>query len=314
MEVESGPARGRWGTAVALTLAVVFLAVFDAVPLVAVPLALLLMAAPAPQRWKWMLVGLVIWMVGMLLPTGEVGALGRTWALLLGAFFLAVTMTRRWGVFPRALTALAATLAAAVAWLLVTGQGESVDALLRQHFHTVSTMAVGDLAARAPESGFLRDLSAATDRMAVLQWTLFPAILALQSLAALALASWWFARLRGVADTTLGLRPLRQFRFNDQLVWLVVAGLALLLVPAGELATRIGWNVLLFMGSLYALRGAGVFVFLAGGAPSWFAIVFGALALLFLYPVVLTAAVLVGLGDTWLDVRGRAAAPPPTDA
>jgi hypothetical protein len=81
----------------------------------------------------------------------------------------------------------------------------------------------------------------------------------------------------------------------------------LVVLPLGELASRLGYNALLFMGALYALRGLGVFVFLSGGAPSFLTIVFVGLAVVFLYPLVLTAVLLVGVGDTWLDVRARAA-------
>lgn len=308
MEGEGEASRGRWSTAVALTIAVVFLSVFDAVPLVALPLAALMMALPVENRLKWIVGGLLLWMAAAVLPGGTLGTIGRGWALVLGGAFLFVTLTRpSWGVLPRALTAVAASLAAGALWIVVSGSWQEVDALVREHFQQVSTVAMGDLAARAPGSSWVQDLSAATERMAALQWTLFPALLALQSLAALALASWWLARLRYPRPWPGGLRPLREFRFNDQLVWLLVGGILLLAFPMGALATRAGYNVLLFMGSLYAVRGVGVFAFLIGGAPSWLAVVFGVLATIFLYPLVLTAVLLVGLGDTWLDVRRRAA-------
>ena len=73
----------------------------------------------------------------------------------------------------------------------------------------------------------------------------------------------------------------------------------------------VGLESVLLRQLLGDLDGLGVFVFLAGGAPSFLTVMFGALMAIFLYPLVLTAAVLVGLGDTWLDVRGRAAAAPP---
>jgi hypothetical protein len=315
VEEGSGVARGRWGTAIALTMAVVFLSVFDAVPLVALPLAVLLMALPAQDRWRWIAAGSLLWIVAVLLPGGTLATVGRGWSLLLASTFLFATMARpAWGVFPRAMAALGVTFGVGLLYLLVSGSATEIDWLVREHYQAVSSLAVGDLAARAPQSGWVQELSTATDRMATLQWRLFPAMLALQSLAALALASWWVARLKRAANGPLGLRPLREFRFSDQLVWLLVAGLMLLLIPGGELATRMGQNVLLFMGTLYALRGVGVFVFLVGRAPSWFAVVFGAFAAIFLYPLVLTAAVLVGLGDTWLDVRGRAALAPRPDA
>jgi hypothetical protein len=161
----------------------------------------------------------------------------------------------------------------------------------------------------AADSTWVTQLSTAAQEMATLQWTLFPALVALQSLAALALASWVVARLRRGEGSPFALRPLREFRFNDQLVWILIAGLVVVLLPLGAIATRAGWNALLFMAGLYALRGLGIFVFLAG-APSAFGVLFGAIALLFLYPLVVTTAVVVGLMDTWLDLRARASLPP----
>src|SRR5690606_6963082 len=140
----------------------------------------------------------------------------------------------------------------------------------------------------------------------LLQWEFFPALVALQSLAALALVCWTVARLRRDGGGPFALGPLREFRFNDQLVWVVVAGLVLVLLPLSAVATRLGWNALLFMAGLYALRGVGIFLFLTGGAPTLLAIVVGVVTLLFVYPLVLTTAVLVGLVDTWVDLRARA--------
>ena len=40
--------------------------------------------------------------------------------------------------------------------------------------------------------------------------------------------------------------------------------------------------------------------------------VFGVIALIFLYPVAFTAALLMGVGDTWLDVRRRVAQTDPS--
>jgi hypothetical protein len=68
---------------------------------------------------------------------------------------------------------------------------------------------------------------------------------------------------------------------------------------------RVGSNAVAFMGALYALRGAAVFVFVSGGF-SWFGYVMTALGLFLLTPVVLGAAMVIGIGDTWLDLRRRA--------
>lgn len=311
MEPAGGDAPPRWGTAIALSAAVLLLSVFDAVPLVLLPLALLLVARPAEQRWKWVGLGALLWALTVALPGGTLAALSRGWGLLLGGAFLLATLLRPgWGVMPRALGALALAGAASLLGLGATGAWPAVDGMVQKHVQTVSSLTLASLGTQAADSAWVEQLGASAERVATLQWTLFPAVLGLQSLAALALASWWIARIRRGADAPFRLRPLRDFRFNDQLVWVVVAGLVLLALPVGGAVDRVGFNALFFMGALYALRGVGVFAFFAAGAPPFFSIVFGLLVALFLYPLVLTAAVLVGLGDTWLDVRGRATLAP----
>lgn len=311
MEATRGSARGRWGTAVALSFAVLLLSALDAVPLVALPLAVLLVALPAERRWVNLALGTGVWALALLLPGGPLGWLSRGWGLLLGSAFLCVTLLRpREPVLTRALLALALTFGLGALGLAASGSAEAVDRMVLKHYQTVSSLTLGNLGARSPDSALMTQLGEAVQRVTTLQWTLFPAILGLQSLAALALASWWVARMRRQSGGPFALRPLREFRFNDQLIWLLIAGLVLIVLPVGALATRAGYNAVLFMTGLYALRGVGVFVFLAGGAPSLFGVVFGALAAIFLYPLILTAAVLVGLGDTWLDVRGRATLAP----
>ena len=65
----------------------------------------------------------------------------------------------------------------------------------------------------------------------------FPALLALESLAALALAWATYHRL---SRARLGapLRPLREFRFNDQLVWGLIVGLTIVLAADADVAAR----------------------------------------------------------------------------
>ncbi|MEX0907397.1 MAG: DUF2232 domain-containing protein, partial [Gemmatimonadota bacterium] len=126
----------------------------------------------------------------------------------------------------------------------------------------------------------------------------------LGSLCALAIAWWGFTRLgRGAANP---LRPLREFGFRDELVWLLIAGLLLLVLPLDALATRAGGNLLTFMAVLYALRGAAVLVVI-GGVPGPLGMVVGALLIVFMYPLVMATAFIVGLSDTWLDIRARRA-------
>ena len=121
-----------------------------------------------------------------------------------------------------------------------------------------------------------------------------------------ALGVAWWARSRLTRDEGAALGPLRDFRFNDHLVWLLVAGLVLILAQWGDALGRVGSNAVVFMGVLYALRGAAVFVFVSGGL-SLFGYVTFLLGIVLAAPVVVAVAVLIGIGDTWLDLRARAA-------
>ena len=132
---------------------------------------------------------------------------------------------------------------------------------------------------------------------------MYPALLALASLAAVATAEYVVNRMEGFEAA---LPPLGRFRFADAWVWVLVLGLALLIVPAGEWGTRTAANLVAFMGGLYVLRGAAILAWLGTSvvASGWSAALWWIAALL-LYPVTLGVALVLGLSDTWLDLRRR---------
>jgi hypothetical protein len=133
---------------------------------------------------------------------------------------------------------------------------------------------------------------------------LLPALLALESLAALALGWGIYQRLSSVK---IGppLSPLTEFRFNDQLVWAVAVGATLVLLPTFADGRNAGFNLLTFFGVLYLLRGLGVLAWITKGRY----LVLGILSLIPPFGVMLgVLALALGLGDTWLDLRRRARA------
>jgi hypothetical protein len=297
----------RWGTALALALVVLLLSVFNALPLVMLPLAVLLVAIPSERRAKQAALGVLLGAVVFALPGGPLGLASCGWGLLIGGLFLLATIVRpEWRVMQRALATVGVALLIAAAWLAASGEWAGFDAAVREHFTSVSALAGQSIGSRMPDSEMAAQWTVATERIASIQWLVFPAVLALESLAALALAAWFASRVLG-ADRRFAVRSIRDFRFGDQLVWLLIGGLILVIAPAGEALNRVGYNALTFMAALYALRGVGVFAFLGGAKPSLLNMVLVALVTIFLYPLVLSAAVLVGLSDTWLDVRARAA-------
>lgn len=131
---------------------------------------------------------------------------------------------------------------------------------------------------------------------------LLPAMLALQSLVALALGWALFHRLSR-APVGPPLAPLRDFRFNDQLVWAIAVGLTILVLPEFAEGRTAGLNLLLFFGVLFGVRGLAVLASFRRGRTLVIMLV---VLTLFAWPLGIGIASSLGLADIWLDVRRRA--------
>ena len=274
---------------------------------------------------------------------GSYGTLLRAWAIILaGAFGVLALIDTRRPLFARALSAVAMTLVAALgitaALRAPTGEVGRVVAeqLDRRNLSAVAQLRT--LASERPDAWArivrqypdgrspLDDVSEMLATMTKAGTAAFPALLALQSLAALALAWALYHRL---ARTRIGppVAPLREFRFNDQLVWGLIVGLTVLLLPAVAPSRAAGFgilrasgvNLVVFFLSLYALRGLGVISWVLSQRTVW--ILVGLSVLLAQIPMLqtiatsgllslVTAAGLLGLADTWFDWR-RLARPLP---
>jgi hypothetical protein len=285
--------------------------------------------------------GWAVWKLP-LSPQGY-GAFVRGWSMALGAAFGVVCLATRSRPFlGRALGAVAlagmATVAGLAGRAAVTGgtfagaegmldveYGRRVSETLaswqsRTDSDMWQTFARGmpDAAARAERmAGVLSVVgSSREDGSPGSLVAISPSLLALESLLALSLG--WAAYHR-LSRVRIGppLGALRDLRFNDQLVWGLVAGTTLLLLPTLADWRGLGANLVCFFGTLYALRGVGV---LTWWIPDRFAI--AALLVLvilvpLLGPLVLLAVLLavflaVGLSDTWRDFRADARARWPT--
>jgi hypothetical protein len=132
---------------------------------------------------------------------------------------------------------------------------------------------------------------------------LAPALLALESLVAIALVWGLYHR---VSRTRLGppLGALRDFRFNDQFVWGLIAGITFVALPSLDVLRGLGFNLLLFFGALYLLRGLGVLTWFL--APRRIALALLILVAVVSWPIIGVFSLGLGLGDTWFDLRGRA--------
>ena len=257
--------------------------------------------------------------------------LTRGWSLVLaGSFGLVCLFGARRSFFPRAMIALTISLALALMMSVVGPvSGNHISSsvsqeLVRRNTETMRSLNTfigqypkewNELVQRVPKMAQLpADTEKQLGQIASAGRLLYPSLLALESIVALALA--WSVYHR-IARARLGppLGALRDFRFNDQLVWGLIVGLTIVFLPTLSSVRILGRNLLVFFGALYAVRGLGVL--------SWF-MAPGALALsatvgfiMLLLPILNAIAVLgfmflgiaafgLGLGDTWADWRNRA--------
>ncbi|MCC6929251.1 MAG: DUF2232 domain-containing protein [Gemmatimonadaceae bacterium] len=263
--------------------------------------------------------GLALWIVSLARPGAlPFDALARGWGTVLAASFGVVSaVAPRRPFFTRALSATA--MAMAVGLLVIVTMRISPASVAR-HFgdelsrRLESAEAEWTMRSASPEwkeltqrypaaSAMVEQAQAQLRQIPPLTAQFFPALLALESLAMLGLAWSLYHR---ASRTRIGapLKSLGEFRFNDQLVWGFVLGVTVLVVPTLQDARGVGLNLLLFFGVLYALRGMGVL--------DWFLAPRGAVRVLFFiaiflaWPVVSVFSLGLGLGDTWIDWRGRA--------
>jgi len=281
----------------------------------------------------WVL--LAIWF--LIVPVGPAGSpydrMSRGWALLLAGSFGLMSLWNSAAPFiVRALGALGLAIGTAFILAIFTPGGvdrfqraatleftrrsnESIAALQAQ----TASKQWRDLAAKSPLLDSLADgAESQLKQVALGSAALLPALIALESLAALALGWALYHKLSG-ASIGPPLSPLRDFRFSDQLIWGVAVGATLLILPSFQEGRSAGLNLLIFFGALYFIRGMGVLAWMSrrrvlivlsliiglfllaligGGAADVAAELF----------VLLVATMGIGLGDTWLDWRRRASA------
>ncbi|MCA9736054.1 MAG: DUF2232 domain-containing protein [Gemmatimonadota bacterium] len=297
----------RWVRPAVLLLILWGISVVPGTPLVALALLVQLALLPRPRTGPALFVAIAAALLVFSGPGDGLWFVVRGWGLVLGLSFVAVTLYRPAAPFiSRALGALVAAVAI-VALLFQWGppDWQVVDWLVGSRIRQVGATALEGVRLLAGERTATPTLLGALSRMIEWQVSVYPGILLVSSLCALAVAWWVYVRVAQGSDRALG--PLRDFRFSDQWVWIVVAGFALVLLGASEGWSRAGASTLVFMAALYVARGAAVVVFLTGGV-SWAGVALALVGLALLPQVLVGGTFMVGLSDTWLDIRGRARA------
>jgi len=276
--------------------------------LVLIPLGLMLVAL-RPTDFPALLTGVLLIVLtfasGVGSDPGPDWFAQRAWALLLGGGFVVATLIRgRATLLGRSFWALLIGGAAiAAAGVIRPEVVASLDAWMAERIQLASVLLLEWATAVDSQPDVAASMARAITTWAEVQKQMYPAFLALGSLPALAIGWYLFGRLTGRPENPT---PIRTFRFNDHLVWLFAAGLAIYALPLGDAAARIGGNASLFMAVLYVVRGAAIGVWILGvagvSALTWALL---AIAATLLYPVALGAMFAMGVGDTWINVRGR---------
>lgn len=286
-----------------LVVAVALTAPVSPLVLVGVPLAVQLLAFDRRDPAALAAGGLILLLAfgGVGEPHDPVWFAERGWALLLGGGFVAATVVaEEAGVLVRSVAALGVAVAGlVVTGLLRPGLVAELDWWIERDLTSAAVAASGWMEA----AGVWGAGGVSLEQVLSWQGLLYPAFLGFASLAGLAVA-WFLERRLAGRQETLG--PFREFRFADGLVWIAILGLVLFLVPAGEVISRLAQNALVFMGGLYVLRGVAVLFWLGAAlAGSGWTAAMWLVAGVLLYPLALIVALMLGVGDTWMDVRRR---------
>ncbi len=146
-------------------------------------------------------------------------------------------------------------------------------------------------------------------RFVSLTW---PGMLALQTLAGLALAWQLYRRVAALASTeSAPPTRFRDFYMGDGWVWGIVAWLGVLILPVSSFVQVAGTNLGLVASTLYVLRGAAIVVTFAEafGISALTLVIVAAVAAALAVPLVfvLPGLCTLGITDTWYQYRRRLA-------
>ncbi len=294
-------ARGGWSVPFLLLGAVLLTGMFRFDVLIGVPFIAMVLFLPLERKAALLVAAVFAWVLPLGFSDSGLWWIERAWTVVAAGWFVALTLR-----FPDAAflhRGLGAIVGAAgvfgFAFAARPGVWEAIDWRMAERVRLAVAEWSTALGALLDEPLAAETVDAMT-RWVEAQVDLFPAMLALGTLSALGVAWWMYGRwARGWASP---LGRVREFRFSDHFVWLLIGGLALALFGQGEGWERAGWNSVLFMAALYVVRGVGVVLFASGGLSFFGGLLF-ALAVLLVPPLVIAGTLVIGVGDTWLDLR-----------
>lgn len=271
---------------------------------------LLLVSGLRTNRERLWLSAIVAWTVLWLVqPGGITTQIIRGGGIMVTGAFVAAVLWRPERLGRNVGVAVAAGLAGTLWWTWLLGvTWERIEfALTRATWAVYQTMAKSMLAFDGP--GAAEDAAAGI----ALVVKLFPGLTVLAAGTGL-LVGW--AVYQRVALRPIGgpAAPFTGFRGSDHLLWGLVVPLAILISPAGDALDLVAVNVLLVFGIIYVARGAAILTWFMRPKSPLGSVGLGlvAVAALFVLPIAGSGLLLLGIVDTWIDIRRRPMPPPST--
>jgi len=296
---ERGVTRGLFGALVAF-LFLPFPPLFLLGPLA----GLLLLGRPATAReWLWIAGALALAIMATAVGARSAAQeVVRAAAASFTGTFLAILLLRPGAPFVRAaLAALATAAAVAIGCAVIGLSWEAIRLALQSQLQEAMSLVVDQSGLPEANVAELREM---------MNWMahVYPGLAVLGAIGGGSLAVALAARIARQPIVPSGKR-LADFRFNDHLVWGAVVTLASFLLPLPDPWADLVLNLLVIWTGLYVARGSAIILTASRRWPTGLtvALFLGAVLLL---PYVLSGLLILGLADTWIDIR-RALSPPP---
>jgi hypothetical protein len=291
-------------------LATILFVLFAPAALFALPLALLLAATP-PRTTREIIVAAIAgsFSLAWLITAGELpDQLMRAGTVVAVAVFVPGALYTRTTVTHRALLAIAMAAFAVGNMLYAMGSswGELQWWVGHRAGYTARMLSSAIWMAQSSNGSGSSLVAELVNDVVRFMTDYHAGIVALELTAGLVLGTAIYHRVSATPRGT-AVGRLRDFRFNDQLGWVAMVPLGVVLLPKLAAARLAAANVLLVLGALYAIRGVAVIAFglsmlrIGGGLV----VALVALVALLLLPVALPGAILLGVVDSGLDIRRR---------
>jgi len=271
---------------------------------------LLLVSGLRTTRERLWLSAIVAWTVLWLFqPAGVATQIIRGGGIMVTGAFVAAVLWRPERLGRNVAIAVAMGLVGTLWWTWILGvTWERIEfALTRATWATYQTMARSMAAFDGP--GAAEDAAAGIALMV----RLFPGLAVLAAGTGL-LVAW--AVYQRVALRPVGgpAAPFINFRGSDHLLWGLVVPLAILISPARDTLDLVAVNALLVFGVIYVIRGAAILTWFMRSKSRLGSLGLGLLAIaaLFVLPIAGSGLLLLGIVDTWIDIRRRPMPPPST--